>query len=88
MGLSHGRTETAQEFKKEQKGPERVPTWFQLATISIRFQLQEEVVLSDKNGGPWVGRPMGDAGWPGRSQAPRTLTLGSWELPKETAKPG
>lgn len=68
MGLSHGRTEKTQEFKKkEQKGPERAPTWVQLAPTSIRFQLQEEVVLSDRNGGPWVRSPMGDAGWPGRS---------------------
>lgn len=67
MGLSHGKTEKAQESKKEQKGPERVPTWVQLAPTSIRFQLQQEVVLSERNGGLWVGSPMGDAGWPGRS---------------------
>lgn len=89
MGLSHGGTEKAQEVKKEQKGPERVPTWFQLlASTSIRFQFQEELVLSDRIGGPRVVSPMGDAGWPGRSHLPRTSTLRSWELPKETAKPG
>lgn len=89
MGFGHGGIEKGQELKKEQKGPERVPTWFQLlAPTSIGFQLQEEVVLSDRNGGPWVVSPMGDTGWPGRSQLPRTPTHRSWELPKETAKPG
>ena len=90
MGLSHGGTEKGQESKKEQKGPERVPTWFQLlAPTNVRFQLQKEVILSDRNGGPWAASLMGDAGWPGRSQLPRDFsTLRSWELPKETAKPG
>lgn len=78
MGLSHGGTEKAQEFQTEQKGPERVPTWFQLlAPTSVRFQFQEEVVLSDRNGGPWVVSPTGDAGWSGRSHLPRTPTLRS-----------
>lgn len=79
MGFSHGGIEKGQELKKEQKGPERVPTWFQLlAPTSSGFQLQEEVVLSDRSGSPWVVSPMGDTGWPGRSQLPRAPTLSSY----------
>lgn len=90
MGLSHGGTEKGQELKKEQKGPERAPTWFQLlAPTSVSFLLQEELVLPDRNGGPRVASLMGDAGWPGRSRLPGDFsTLRAWELLKETAKPG
>lgn len=36
--------------KRSRKAPKRTPTWFQLLTPTrIRFQLQTEVVLSDRN---------------------------------------